>query len=528
MDVQRKHSPETEPKRTLSRRHLLEAVAAVSAAGIAAHATGVSAFQGEVADTASDPTPDIDELNIIAQSALPPPTDHDSNTYWQEIEKRVGCRLNFSFTPNSDYAAKVATVLASGDLPDFLPWGYDEPTIQQALDDGAFMSIQDLGLPEDTHGYPGLKTIPDFVWKNGAYNGKLYGLPTPGQRYQQASFLRQDWLDKLGLERPATTDDLLTILDAFAKKDPNGNGSNDTIGFSISNDRSLWRLFTEPFGVPNNWTVDEAGNLTSMDITPQMQAAIGYMRDVYATGCLNPDFPALNLADLKQEFTSGKSGGYNSNLASGYDLEGAQLRDVVPTAVVYPITPPKADGFKVVTWNRSGVNTVTMIHNKYGKDANLAWQALKVLDFWLDPATYDFVNFGFEGVDHTVQADGTLVQTKRGTADIEWIRAWGPRHYLEYVDAPYVTPEHRKQIKLDTARLAAFAVDDPTWGVYPDLGTDNPTADLDDFTTNTFERFIRGEQDLDGWDDFVAEWKDRGGKALSDALTKSYQAIHGS
>jgi|GEM_PF-4192121 len=513
--------------RPLSRRHLLQAAAAASAVGIAASTLPVSAAQGDVSDAASDPTPDIEELNIVAQTALAPPTERDSNSYWQEIEKRLGCRLNFNFTPNSDYTAKIATVLASGDLPDLMNGPYANPTVQRAITDGAFMKIEDLGLPEDTHDYPGLNTIPDFVWKNGAFNGTLVGLPTPGQRYQQASFIRQDWLDALGLDVPETTEDLLAVLQAFTNDDPDGNGQADTIGFTIANDRQGWQLFTESYGLPNNWTVDEAGNLTSMDISPQMKDALAYMREVYAAGVLNRDFPALNLSDLKQEFVSGISGGYNSNLASGYDLEGAGLREVVPTAVVYPITPPKAEGHEIVTWNRSGVNATTVIHNKYGDNADLAWQVLKVLDFWLDPATFDFVNFGFEGEHYTLDENGAMVQTDKGVADIGWIRAWCPRHYLEYVDAPYVTPEHKEQIKLDTARLAAFATDNPTWGLYPELGSDNPSAELEDFATNTFERIIRGEEDLESFDDFVQEWLDRGGQTYTDALSDQYREAHG-
>lgn len=526
MTDQKLRLPEPTPiPRHLSRRALLQGAATTAVSGIAASRSGTAAHS-QTSDAQSDPTPDLDELTIVTATPLAPPTPRDDNTYWQEVEKRVGCRLNFDFTPNPDYPAKVSAVIASGDLPDFLNGDYDNPTIQDAVSQGAFLSIEELGLPEETRDYPGLNTIPDFVWRNGAYNGTLFGLPTPGQRYHQASFLRQDWLDGLGLEHPATVQDLLAILDAFARNDPDGNGSNDTIGFTIADGRQGWQLFTEPFGVPNLWTVDADGNLSSADISEQMRAAVGFMRDVYATGSLNPDFPALNLTDLKQEFVSGLSGGYSANLASGYDLEGAQLREVVPTAVVYPITPPTAEGHERVTWYRSGVNTVTQIHNKYADDPETAWQVLRVLDFWLDPATEDFVNFGFEGVHHTVSEDGSLVQTEQGTADIGWIRAWAPRHYLEFVDAPYVTAEHREQIRVDTARLAEFAVDDPTWGVYPDLGFDNPAAELEEFATNTFERIVRGEAELDEFDTFVDEWRQRGGQMLTDALSENYRATN--
>ena len=39
--------------------------------------------------------------------------------------------------------------------------------------------------------------------------------------------IRQDWLDKLGLETPTTTDELYEVLKAFRTEDPNGNGVQD-------------------------------------------------------------------------------------------------------------------------------------------------------------------------------------------------------------------------------------------------------------------------------------------------------------
>jgi hypothetical protein len=40
--------------------------------------------------------------------------------------------------------------------------------------------------------------------------------------------LRKDWLDKLGLEIPKTTDDLYEVAKAFTELDPDGNGVDDT------------------------------------------------------------------------------------------------------------------------------------------------------------------------------------------------------------------------------------------------------------------------------------------------------------
>ncbi len=43
-------------------------------------------------------------------------------------------------------------------------------------------------------------------------------------------WIRQDWLDKLGLEAPRTWDELVQVAEAFVTQDPDGNGEDDTIG----------------------------------------------------------------------------------------------------------------------------------------------------------------------------------------------------------------------------------------------------------------------------------------------------------
>lgn len=44
-----------------------------------------------------------------------------------------------------------------------------------------------------------------------------------------------EWLEKLGLDMPTTTEELKEVLIAFKTKDPNGNGKADEIPLSFIN-----------------------------------------------------------------------------------------------------------------------------------------------------------------------------------------------------------------------------------------------------------------------------------------------------
>ena len=66
-------------------------------------------------------------------------------------------------------------------------------------------------------------------------DGKVYGMAiSPNLTEGQVMLIRQDWLDSLKLEAPTTIDEFENIISAFTNEDPDGNGKNDTYGFTFS------------------------------------------------------------------------------------------------------------------------------------------------------------------------------------------------------------------------------------------------------------------------------------------------------
>lgn len=61
----------------------------------------------------------------------------------------------------------------------------------------------------------------DYIYPN-------YGIGLK-QSCGQVFWINYGWLDRLGLEIPKTTDELYSVLEAFATQDPNGNGKNDEL-----------------------------------------------------------------------------------------------------------------------------------------------------------------------------------------------------------------------------------------------------------------------------------------------------------
>ena len=65
-------------------------------------------------------------------------------------------------------------------------------------------------------------------------DGEMMAIPAPNITAGGVNemWIRQDWLDNLGLEAPRTWDEMVAVAEAFVKEDPDGNGKKDTAGLA--------------------------------------------------------------------------------------------------------------------------------------------------------------------------------------------------------------------------------------------------------------------------------------------------------
>lgn len=98
--------------------------------------------------------------------------------------------------------------------------------------------------------------------KMGTVNGELYYLTQCNPvTTNHTLVMRKDWLDALELEIPQTVDDFYDVLHAFTYEDPDGNGSDDTYGYSLSfvSGQTIYRMFGNDGYIA--WGINENGEL---------------------------------------------------------------------------------------------------------------------------------------------------------------------------------------------------------------------------------------------------------------------------
>lgn len=159
--------------------------------------------------------------------------------FFAYLEDVTGVDLEFESYKGevSGYEQKVNLVFASGDLPDIV---YDSVPRPFIINQAAIGNIVPLnGLKENftTNIGPSFEARPEVRRDRTDLDGNIYALfllnELEDRLYDDPYFINQEWLDRLGLDMPETTEEFREVLLAFKNEDANGNGDpNDELPFS--------------------------------------------------------------------------------------------------------------------------------------------------------------------------------------------------------------------------------------------------------------------------------------------------------
>lgn len=291
-------------------------------------------------------------------------------------------------------------LLASGDLPDIIGGHLIKQPVNQYGPEGAFVPLNDLVKEHAPNIQAFWDARPGLQAAISASDGNYYYIPyLPDGKFGRAWFIRQDWLDKLGLEQPNNVNEYYEVLKAFREQDPNGNGVKDEVPYFARNWEEVLRLLTL-------WDARSSGSDTYHDfyvkgdsiVHPYAQDAyrdgIKNIAQWYAEGLIDPEvFTRLSTA---RDYLLGENLGGSTHdwfaSTSGYN---AALADKVEGFNFIPFLPPesaggvrmeehrripiKPDGWAISFSNENPVETV------------------KYFDFWFTEEGRFLSNFGVEG-----------------------------------------------------------------------------------------------------------------------------------
>ncbi|MBP1994506.1 extracellular solute-binding protein [Paenibacillus eucommiae] len=233
----------------------------------------------------------------------------DKNEVYDDYEKELGVKLiNEWVVPSSQYPAKSNVIISSGNIPDV--FRVDGLQLRNLVEAGM---IEDL--TEVYKKYAGEAT-KKIVTEDGGYainaatiDGKMYGFPETSQGFWTSNvlWLRQDWLEKLGLQPPKTMDELIHIASEFVKNNP--DGVQGTYGLGVSKELGQLNGFFNGFhAYPFQWISDSNGKIVYGGIQPETKAAVLKLAEMYKEGLIDKEFGVKDESKINEAFVAGKLG----------------------------------------------------------------------------------------------------------------------------------------------------------------------------------------------------------------------------
>ncbi|MFD2331648.1 extracellular solute-binding protein [Cohnella sp. GCM10020058] len=474
----------------------------------------------------------------------------EMNNWTRGYENELGIKVSYKWVAeggdisSSPFAQKMNITIASGDLPDLAL--VNSSQLKQLVDAG---QIEDLSAVYDQ--YASDVTKQTMEQQNGialnasSFDGKLYALPyTLGDIDNlMMLYVRMDWLKKLNLPEPKTTDDVLRIADAFAHQDPDGNGSADTFGFGLN--KSLAAHFgidglANGYGAyPGIWVKDASNNVVYGSVQPEMKSVLGTLAEMYKAGSIDQEFGVKDFGKANEDLTAGKVGLFYSNMAGVFTM--MDLMKSQPDAEWKPFAIPTADGQP----GHPGVDFSTQSFYVVRKGYKHPEAAVKLLNFFTEklygasaatekPKYQDDTSHYFQ--DAVIKAGSMDQNYKTLKAVNQALTNKDP----SALDAGQKTI-YENIVKYDGGDKSQwvwsmiFGLQDPTWGIdayYLENNLYKPTeffggttptmtdkwGTLRKMELEEFTKIIMGAVPLDDFDRFVADWKKLGGDQITSEI----------
>ncbi|MFR3728529.1 extracellular solute-binding protein [Lacrimispora sp.] len=335
--------------------------------------------------------------------------DPVNNYYTQWIQKEFGDKYNVTVQyvaiNRQNEIADYMQMIAAGNAPDII-FHYDMP---QAVNYYAEGAMQELDLDEIKYYAPDyFKKTEKIINTYGRLDDKntfFFAERTPIY-YNWVTLIRQDWLDKVGKEKPVTREELDDAAKAWKEA---GLGK---LGAQIVNKSYTYQY---PF-IGSDPDQKELNLYLDLNVAPlTWKATKDYLKTMnreFNDGILDPEF-YLNADDAawKADFVSGNVGTYSFYITSNTDAISS-LKANDPEAEVSVLSPTalSPEGSNAYYYKYPPFGMVMGINSKTSDEQRAAiWM---FLNWMTQPDNLFYLQNGEEGKNYTLDADGIAVPVK--------------------------------------------------------------------------------------------------------------------
>lgn len=310
--------------------------------------------------------------------------DINNNVWTRAYEELLGIKMTYDWVVDvSMYNQKLGLSVNSGAIPDMFRVTSDQLMLFQEA--GLLADLTSVYKAEASAKTRDVLSQDPVALKAATIDGKLWGIPLTDASVATASVLwvRQDWMDKLGIAVPASMADVLEISRRFTENDPDGNGKADTIGLCAS--KSIWGAIANLQGFFNGYHAyssiwfERDGKLVYGSVQPEMRGALLALQKMYAKGQLDKEFGVKDVNAVNETIAQGKCGmEYGVWWNPYHPLSLSQQNN--PTAFWSAFPIPSADSKPAKSQYTTAIGSFLVVRNGYEHPEAL----IRLANFWSD------------------------------------------------------------------------------------------------------------------------------------------------
>lgn len=244
---------------------------------------------------------------MVDKTFLTPEQGQDKVT--EKFKELTGVELDVTSIDHNSYKDQIALAFASGDVADvvILSAEYYPAYANQ----GALADITEYW---DNSESKASGRIAEQYIDSLRINDRLYAF-TAARGNGCITYLRQDWLDKLGLSVPTTYDEYINVLKAFTENDPDGNGQNDTYGVTaagIISGEAPWTNYLPEFWQDSypDFYQKEDGTWVDGFSEQATSDALQRLKDAYNLGVIDMEVTTNKTSSCRDKFYAGNCGAF--------------------------------------------------------------------------------------------------------------------------------------------------------------------------------------------------------------------------
>jgi putative aldouronate transport system substrate-binding protein len=309
-----------------------------SKGGDATTAAGSSAAAGGETTAADKGKEETIKVMVWDRGDAAPGTTVENNTQTEWIKKQMKEKYNINVeyvsVPRSSSDDKLNIMMSGGSAPDIV-FTYNQSIFSNFANNGG---LADLTQAYETFGGDIKKYVSD-AQNMGRVEDKQFAIMK--QRGVEApkhtAYIRQDWLDKLGMQMPKTKEELFKYLEAVKEKNPGGVSNVTPWAMSGRNDTE--KGYLNFLGSYVNLKDDKDAYVYSeayMTVAPGAIDGIKKLNELYNKGLITKDFATDTNEDIyKAQVIAGNVGFFLDDTESPWNYitvlyQSAGQRTFVP------------------------------------------------------------------------------------------------------------------------------------------------------------------------------------------------------